>query len=256
MSNYLYGNAHSEALLRLRGLEQIEDSGTIAVLERLPPMEGLTCLEIGAGAGSIAAWLASRVGPSGEVLATDIDVSHLDDAKYSVLRHDIERDDLPEERFDLVHVRHLLIHLGDPKSVLARLRGSLKPGGILVAEESDLRSWAPVAGHRQVEFQSGINTVLGLYVARGMNVALGGDLPAILSNAGFEVTHQDSASRTVSGGSAEAIYQERSMRQLADSTEDRHPREAEVLRRFADCLRDPGVLYRSRTTVSVSARRA
>lgn len=256
MSGYLYDNARAGALERLRGLERIEDAGTIAALARLPRIEGLSCLELGAGAGSIAGWLAARVGPSGKVLATDIDVSHLDGSRYGVLRHDIERDDLPPDAFDLVHVRHLLIHLKDPVTVLAGIRRSLKRDGILLVEESDLRSWAPVALHRNEECQEGIETVLGLYTARGMNVGLGSDLPALLSKIGFEVNHQDSASRIVLGGSEEATYQERSVRQLAHAVGEQRPSVAEALRSFADCFRDPKVRYRSRTTVAVLARRA
>lgn len=94
---YLYKNAHSDALERLRGLERIEDQTTVAALKRLPKIEGLSCLEVGAGAGSIAAWLAARVGSVGKVLATDIDISHLDSSKYAVLRHDIRKDELPGE---------------------------------------------------------------------------------------------------------------------------------------------------------------
>jgi ubiquinone/menaquinone biosynthesis C-methylase UbiE len=35
---------------------------------------GWRCLEVGAGRGSMAVWLAQRVGPSGHVVATDVDV--------------------------------------------------------------------------------------------------------------------------------------------------------------------------------------
>lgn len=257
MSGYLYSNAHAGAIERLQGLERIEDAGTIAALERLPRLEGLSCLELGAGAGSIAAWLAARVGPSGKVLATDIDASHLDGSKYDVLCHDVERDDLPPQEFDLVHVRHLLIHLHDPVTVLARIRRSLKQGGMLLVEESDLGTWAPTAKHRSTEFQKGVELVLHLYAGRGMNVGLGSDHPALLTKVGFKVNHQDSASRIVLGGSAEATYQERSVRQLADATEGQQRTSvAEGLRSFADCFRDPKVRYRSRTTVAILARHA
>jgi signal transduction histidine kinase len=36
---------------------------------------GWGCLEVGAGRGSMAVWLAEQVGESGEVVATDIDVT-------------------------------------------------------------------------------------------------------------------------------------------------------------------------------------
>ena len=252
---YLYKNAHSDARQRLRGLERIEDETTVAALQRLPRLAGLSCLEVGAGAGSIAAWLAARVGSSGKVLATDIDISHLDSSKYTVLRHDIQKDELPREAFDLVHIRHLLIHLSNPGGVLAKIRDRMKSGAYLVVEESDLRSWAPMAPYLQTEFGEGIRAVLDLYAARGMNTGMGGDLAGLLSRSGFVVKHQESVSRTVGGGSEEAAYQELSARQLADSMERQDPDLARRLRAFAECFRDPELQYRSRTTVSVSAQR-
>ena len=38
---------------------------------------GWRCLEVAAGTGSVAAWLADQVGPEGEVFATDVDLTHL-----------------------------------------------------------------------------------------------------------------------------------------------------------------------------------
>src|ERR1700734_4546355 len=38
---------------------------------------GWRCLEVGAGRGSMAVWLAERGGASGQVVATDIDVTYL-----------------------------------------------------------------------------------------------------------------------------------------------------------------------------------
>jgi 2-polyprenyl-3-methyl-5-hydroxy-6-metoxy-1,4-benzoquinol methylase len=100
------------------------------------PSLGLTsgwqCLELGAGAGSIACWLAARVGPSGQVVATDIDPRFLQDLKLpnlEVRRHDIRTDALEREAYDLVHCRNLLVHLPDPEQMARRMVAALRPGG-------------------------------------------------------------------------------------------------------------------------------
>ena len=64
-------------LARLAMLEGIFDPMTIRHLEKIGPTEGWTCLEVGAGAGSVARWLATRVGATGRVVATDIDTRFL-----------------------------------------------------------------------------------------------------------------------------------------------------------------------------------
>jgi hypothetical protein len=60
------------------GIEATWDHGTRALLERLGIGPGLRCLEVGAGGGSIAAWMADQAGDGGHVLATDIDTTHLE----------------------------------------------------------------------------------------------------------------------------------------------------------------------------------
>ena len=49
---------------RLRALEALFDSATTRRLAGLGLRDGRRCLEVGAGTGSIARWLAMRVGPS------------------------------------------------------------------------------------------------------------------------------------------------------------------------------------------------
>jgi SAM-dependent methyltransferase len=116
---------------------------TIERLEAIGISPGWRCLELGAGGGSVAAWMARRVaGPgrgrtSGEVLATDVDTRFLDELtepNLTVLRHDAARDPLPEERFDLVHARFLLEHLPEREEVLDRVLRSMAPGAALVVQ--------------------------------------------------------------------------------------------------------------------------
>src|SRR5262245_22870788 len=58
---------------RLRLLESHVDPLSVAAIEAVGLSRGARCLEIGAGAGSIARWLAERVGDPGLVVATDLD---------------------------------------------------------------------------------------------------------------------------------------------------------------------------------------
>ncbi len=101
---------------------------------------------MGGGGGSVAAWLCDRVGPTGGVLATDLDtrfLDALDRPNFQVLRHDIVHDPLPAEAFDLVHTRLVLGHLPNRAPALDRMIAAPKPGGWLVLEEMDFVSLAP-----------------------------------------------------------------------------------------------------------------
>ena len=78
------------------------------------------------------------MGPDGGVLATDIDTRFLESGQpenLEVRRHDIVSDPLPDEPFDLVHARLVLVHLPERETVLDRMIAALKPGGWLLTEE-------------------------------------------------------------------------------------------------------------------------
>ena len=146
VSPYLLDNAGSEAPARFAALSAMFDTGTIRHLEERGVAPGWHCWEVGGGGGSIATWLARRVGPTGRVFVTDIDPRFLETLKepsLDVRRHNVVSDPLPEETFDLIHARLVLVHLPHWQKVLQRLISVLKPGGWLVDEEFDSDSVPP-----------------------------------------------------------------------------------------------------------------
>jgi SAM-dependent methyltransferase len=138
---YVYDQTWKEERERLAGMERLWDPGTQAIIASLGIGPGWKCLEVGAGAGSIAEWLADRVGPDGTVLATDVSIRYLSAVErpnLAVREHDVLRDPLPEDRFDLVHARLVVEHLG--RAALERMVPALRPGGWLVLEDYSFAS--------------------------------------------------------------------------------------------------------------------
>jgi SAM-dependent methyltransferase len=123
---------------RLRLLEQLCDPVTTQIIATLDIGRQGRCLEIGAGSGSVARWLASHR-PEGHVIATELDTGFLEasprPANLEIRRHDVTCEDFPAHSQDLVHARALLTHLGDPERVLERMASWLVPGGWLVVED-------------------------------------------------------------------------------------------------------------------------
>jgi SAM-dependent methyltransferase len=139
-TQYLLDNTRKEAADRFAALAALFDPTSTSHLERCGVGPGWRCLEVGAGGGSIATWLADRVGASGAVLATDIEprfLTALTRPNLEVRRHDIGAELLPKSAFDLVHARLVLMHVPDRYQALERMTGALKPGGWIVAEEFD-----------------------------------------------------------------------------------------------------------------------
>jgi SAM-dependent methyltransferase len=176
-STYVFENASSQAPARFAALSAMFDPGTIRHLEDRGVGRGWHCLEVGGGNGSIAAWLADRVGPTGHVLVTDIDPRFLETMKLpnlEVRRHNIVNDSLPEGAFDLVHARLVLIHLPERDKVLQRMVAALKPGGWLVDEEFDSVSLPPDPTVSSGEVRLKIQGAIARFMAdRGVESRLG-----------------------------------------------------------------------------------
>lgn len=187
---YLLDNAQAEAGARFAALSTLFDPSTFRHIEALGLGPGWRCWEVGAGGRSVPEWLAARAGSGGRVLATDIDVSWLpDDATYEVRRHDIGTDPGPEEEFDLVHTRLVLVHVPQRAEALQTLVRSLKPGGWLLVEDAD-----PALQPLLCPDESGPEQVLAnrlrrgfrsLMAARGVDLAYGRTLPRLLRDAGL-----------------------------------------------------------------------
>ncbi|RKS09708.1 acyl-CoA synthetase (AMP-forming)/AMP-acid ligase II [Nocardiopsis sp. Huas11] len=138
-SRYVFDNHSEHAFDQHRFLAAAYDAMTTERLAQTGVGPGWRCLEVGAGGGSVATWLAHRVGPTGAVTATDIKPERIPAVPgLEVLSHDIVRDPLPEAAFDLIHSRLVLLHLPERIAVLDRLVRALKPGGVLQLDEFDI----------------------------------------------------------------------------------------------------------------------
>jgi SAM-dependent methyltransferase len=134
--------AAREELLRehFATLAALFDPGTFCRITQLGIGRGWQCWEVGAGGGTVTAWLAERVGNTGRVVATDVDVWALASSRgvnVEVLRHDVGAEAAPGNGFDLVHARLVLEHVYDYAAGLEAMAGALRPGAWLLVESAD-----------------------------------------------------------------------------------------------------------------------
>jgi SAM-dependent methyltransferase len=133
----MLGNDGPRERDRLESIQNSVDTFTTNILQGLLIRSTWNCLELGAGAGSIAYWLADHC-PDGHVIAVDLDTRHLDADRATNLEiqeADITREDYTPGTFDLIHARYVLCHLSDRDEMVARAAGWLSPGGWLIIEE-------------------------------------------------------------------------------------------------------------------------
>ncbi|MEU5432001.1 methyltransferase domain-containing protein [Streptomyces sp. NPDC020719] len=195
---YLLDNRQSEAGVRFRALAELFDPVTFRHVDRIGISTGMRCWEVGAGGPSVPLGLAARVGPTGTVVATDIDVSwtrDIADGVIEVLTHDVASDPPPPGAFDLVHARLVLVHVADRAEALRRMVQALRPGGWLLLEDAD-----PMLMPRLCPDESGPEQRLAnrlrsdfrtLMAGRGADLAYGRTLPRVLREAGLADVQAD-----------------------------------------------------------------
>ena len=193
---------------RLDLLEQIYDPTSRARRTLVQP--GWRCLEVGAGRGSMAVWLATQVGPTGHVVATDLDtryLSRLELPNLEVVRHNILDDPLDAlgaGSFDLVCSRLMLFHLQNrQEQAIKQMVACLRPGGWLVDEDSD---WATAGqpvdpAHPRFDDYQRVWRDGDWWTVRGYDKTFGRRLPALFERAGLEDIHAEASSEVVRGGS-------------------------------------------------------
>lgn len=190
MSDYLFHrNAEDRELGRLRLIEAAVDADTIGLLEDTGVSGGWRCLELGAGAGSIAEWLGTRVGPEGLVVAVDRKASYLrrfSSSPYRVVEGDFRTLTL-DGTVDLLHARYVLIHNRQDEELLTKIRNVVKPGGYAVLEEPDFTSALRLNPCGDEADRRVNEAICRMFTDAGLDPAYGLALPRKAEDAGFEI---------------------------------------------------------------------
>ena len=215
MTSYGFDHTWTGERDRMALAEVLLDPVTIRQLESIGVGEGMRCLEVGAGAGSMARWLAGRVGPAGRVVATDIEPRFLDDeAGYEILRHDITTGPPVAGAFDRVHARLVLQHVADKERAVANLAAALVPGGWLLVEELDF-STSGAAGSLGAKTFSRVERAMHRFLAAtGFDPAFGRRLPSRFRSAGLVGVEGRGGLSVVRGRSAYARWYAQSIEAL------------------------------------------
>lgn len=200
---YALPNSWDLARERLELLEACHDPASIRRAEALGAERGWRCLEVGAGHGSFACWLAER---TGDVLAVDLDTRLLDELDVpglEVRRLDVAADELPQAAFDLVHTRLVLIHVPDRDRVLAKLVSAVRPGGLLLLEEDDTY---PIDATADGPYRAAWDAFAAMTIGAGLDPAWARTLPGRLTELGLEDVGAEVDVQFFPGGSDPARF--------------------------------------------------
>jgi SAM-dependent methyltransferase len=178
---------------------------TEALVEYAQPRPGMQVLDLASGTGEPAITLASRIGPTGHVVALDLSVDLLAIAaerarqrgftNVSTQQGDAQSLPFPDKRFDLGTCRFGVMFFSDVECALRQLHRVLKPGA-----RACFAAWGP---KEQPYFASSIGIVHrhvgGPLLAQGgpdpFRFSRSGSLSEALQKSGFATTHEET--RTV-----------------------------------------------------------
>ena len=257
----LLDNALDQAGERLAAGAEWLDPWTVSRLELLGVASGWSCLEVGAGNGSIADWLCQRVGPTGRVLATDIDPRFVDQLRRENLKvraHDIRTDEFAAGAFDVVHARLLLSHLPDPDAALAKLVTAVRPGGWLLVEDFDHLTCGRVdpaeTPERTRVYQALWSADLRFMSQHGVKLDLGRQLFRMVRMHAFTNVTAEAFASVSPGGSAYGRFLYLGWLPFREAYGSMGVTRADM-NQFLQLLLDPEFVMLSHLLISVSAQR-
>ena len=114
---------------------------------------GMRVLDLAGGTGDLARLFARKVGPTGEVVLTDVNGAMLAEGRDKLLNAgelvptvqcDAERLPFADGRFDCVSIAFGLRNVTRKETALAEMRRVLRPGGVAAVLEFS-RVWRPLA---------------------------------------------------------------------------------------------------------------
>ncbi|WP_427885603.1 class I SAM-dependent methyltransferase [Kribbella sp. GL6] len=260
---YALNSATDLGRRQLDYLEALLDPHTKRSLDHLGLRPGMRCLDVGAGGGSITRWLADQVAPDGTVVAVDIDtkwMAGLDDYPgVEVYRHDINTGPPVPGRFDVIHVRLVLMHLARRRDVLRRLVAALAPGGALVVGDftgpRQRVLTAPSAADQRLYLR--VQEVAHAYVAREYPISYtwAHEIDESLAGAGLVDVQGTEYSFTATGGEVACLLHRNYVQQLEDQLIAKSELTRADLDRYGDLMLDPRFRGWFYTFVSGSGRR-
>jgi SAM-dependent methyltransferase len=201
--DYLFGQSAGETE-RLRLQARMFAPYTVRFLQDAGISRGMKVLDVGTGAGDVALLAAGLVGPQGTVVGIDVNAELIETARaraaaagcehVSFVVGDAASAEL-DHGFDAVVGRCVLFFAREPATLVRRLTGHVRDGGIVAFQEPANATLAPMSLPRSQLLERLWGWILETYRRAEMDLYMGLRLRGIFAEAGLAAPamHLDAA---------------------------------------------------------------
>jgi SAM-dependent methyltransferase len=196
---YVPGYSEHEAR-RLIVQASVIEHLTENVLRKAGLSAGMHVLDIGSGVGDVSMLAARLVRPNGTVLGLErspgsVAIARDRAAAAGIFNVSFAVGEIgayvPEQRFDALIGRLVLLFLPDPAAALKRLAGFVRPGGVIAVQEVDMRMWSTVPASEL--YGRVIGWLVQAVEGAGVEPDMGSKLPDVFGGAGLPPPFLDAA---------------------------------------------------------------
>jgi SAM-dependent methyltransferase len=249
-TNYILPHALAGEQQRLALMSRLLDPLHRRLLESVGLKQGWQCLEVGSGNGSISQWMSKKVGTSGHVVATDIDLQYMQGLAKSNLEVralNILNETPESNHYDLVTARAVLHHVEQPEIGIRNMAQALRPGGTLLSIEPDfLAAIATTPPHLRAFWQGWLKWSQSV----GVNYFIGRKMPDLLAAAGLQQVAGEGTTEIYPGRSLWAQYWLDTIRELKDRLLESGYLSSHTLASFERSYSDPNACTSAITFVA------
>jgi 2-polyprenyl-3-methyl-5-hydroxy-6-metoxy-1,4-benzoquinol methylase len=253
MGEYVLDHQLEGERSRLALMSRLLDPTHRRHIESLGVGSGARTLEVGCGNGSISAWLAERVGPRGQAVAVDLDLSLIEarPPRLELRQGDIVAGPIGLGDFDLVTARAVLHHVTDVDAAIRNLAASVAPGGSILLIEPD---FLPVSVAEPPEIRAFWDGWLGWSSDQGIDYHVGRTLAPRLAAVGLEQIAGTAETAVYNGGSPWADYWTQTVTELRERLANSGNLDDQLIDAFLAHCSDPGWWTQTIAFTAVHAR--
>ncbi|HYB25467.1 MAG TPA: methyltransferase domain-containing protein [Solirubrobacteraceae bacterium] len=203
---YLLGDSPAE-IRHLVAQAEVYAQEATELFDLIGVDSGSSAIDVGCGVLGVVHLLAERVGADGRVIGLDREPRMVESGRGFAEQHGlavefIEADatatGLPDQSFDLVHARTLLLNVQNPQDVLAEMVRITKPGGVVAVQEPDASAWNCDPPHPAFDILRA--AILNAYRRTGKDFNIGRRIGRMLRDTGLHDVHVRPTARVTNTG--------------------------------------------------------